>query len=186
MFRPLQFSLRTLMVATVYAAVVAAGFHAGTRPWANIVCTVTVGLLLVATLAAIFLTDSRRYFWRGFCVVAWIYAYFAFSSTTVTLKNRLLTHKALEQIQWQVGPMQAAQRTAPGFELQQLGSREVYWTGPGASYVIFGPDSESWETTQQVGHCAWAFLLGLIGGCLALYFHRDWKPHSNVEGRSPA
>jgi hypothetical protein len=173
-----RFSLRFILIATAYTAVVVAGFVKGTPVWASAVFSISVGILLLATLAALFRGDDDRTYWQGFSIIAWIYLLLAIG--TVSVSNRLVTTRILHESQYLLGPIQAANYVEPGFTLKRLGPND-FQIGPGSDFNIWGP---SWTATHQIGHSAWAILLGLAGGYAALYFHRVQKPSSGLRDRT--
>ena len=52
-----RYSLRTLLIATAYIAVVVMAFDSGTWLWALSVFSLSIGMTLLATLAALFASD---------------------------------------------------------------------------------------------------------------------------------
>jgi len=161
-----RFSLNAFLVTTAYIAVVVGAVVAGTYEWADTVFTISLGVILVATLAAVFLSSASRTFWRGFCLIAWIYMFLVFGPMADELRQHLVTDRALKVCQRVLAPIQAAKYVRPGFELQQVGENR-YRTGPRSNFDIWGG---SWEALQRTGHSVWAILLGLVGGYLAVVF----------------
>ena len=91
-----RFSLRMLLVAMTYIAVVLIAFISGSAEWSDTVYSISIGVMLVATVAAVFLNESGRTFWRGFCLVGWIYMFLAFGPFTANnVREHLLTHRIL-------------------------------------------------------------------------------------------
>jgi hypothetical protein len=164
-----SFSLRAFLVAVAYFAVVVVAAVAGTQPWANAVFSISLGAILVATLAALFLRDPQHTFWRGFSLIAWIYMIIAFGPTDTRWRQYLVTDSLLKPLHHMVVPYQAIRYVEPGFELQKEGEG-YYRTGPRSSFAIWGG---SWEALQRSGHSVWAILLGLVGGYLAVIFNRE-------------
>jgi hypothetical protein len=168
-----QFSLRILLIATAYLATMLGGFVAGSTFWADLIFSLTISIILVATLAALFYGNiTKRIYWRGFCVTAWIYLLLAFGTWAVgQVRGHLVTDELLRPIHRLVTPIHAARRVEPGFELRRE-SENYYQTGPRSAFEVWGG---TWQATQRIGHSAWAILLGLISGYLAIYFSNHGK-----------
>jgi hypothetical protein len=165
-----------LFVSMVYVAVVLVALASSSLEWAIVVYSISIGVILVATLAAVFLSDARRTFWRGFSLIAWIYMILAFATSLEGTKRQdLVTHRILETLQRTLAPMHAARYVKPGFELQQE-NEWLYRTGPNSTFPVF--QGRSWQATQRTGHSVWAVLLGPIGGYLAMNFSK--RNTSNV------
>jgi hypothetical protein len=141
-----RFSLRAFLIATVYIALVITAVIRCTDEWADAVFSASLGILLVATLAGFFLSDSSRTFWLGFCLTAWIYMFLAFAPMEARLRDRLTTDRILIAAQRFVATIQTSSRVTPGFKRREL--------------------------TQRIGHSAWAILLGVTGGYLAVNFNK--------------
>jgi len=170
----LQFSLRVLLVVTAYIAVVIGGFVAGSHLWADVIFSITIAFVLVATLAAIFYTGRQRIYWRGFCIIAWIYLLLAFGPWAEgKVRNHLVTDQVLRPVHRLITPIHAARYVKPGFQLQQK-SENTYQTGPRSEFVVWGG---TWQMTRRIGHSAWATLLGLAGGYLAVIFSKRNTAH---------
>lgn len=168
-----RFSIRTLLVATAYIAVVVTAFVSGTERWADFVFSLSIAIILVATLAALCLRDSRRTFWRGFCLVAWIYSALVFGPGLAgSIRSHLVTNEILRSFHRELASIYVARDVEPGFELQRVGDN-VFRTGPNKSFNIW---RASWLANQRTGHSVWAILLGLAGGYLATYFSRPPAP----------
>jgi hypothetical protein len=133
------------------------------------VFNVSLGIILVATAAALSLNDARRTFWRGFCLIAWIYMLIAFVPMENQLRERLVTDRILAPLHRVLAPLQAARHVEPGFKLQRE-NEWVYRTGPDAEFHVAGVP---WQLTQRTGHSAWAILLGVAGGYLAMNFSKS-------------
>jgi hypothetical protein len=141
----------------------------------DVIFSVTIAIVLLATLAALFDNGTQRDFWRGFCVIAWIYLFLAFGPWAVgQVRDHLVTDQLLRPIHRLITPTHAAQYVEPGFQLQQK-SENTYQTGPRSVFEIWGG---TWQVTQRIGHSMWAILLGLAGGYLAIYFGNQRKAAS--------
>ena len=160
-----QFSLRVLLVSTAYIAAVFGGFVAGSDLWADLIFSLTIAIILFATLAAFFCGNTlERIYWRGFCLVAWIYLFLSFGPWAAgQVRSHLVTDKILRPIHRIATPIHAARYVEPGFQLQQS-SENTYQTGPRSVFEVWGG---TWQVTRRIGHSTWAILLGLAGGYLA-------------------
>jgi hypothetical protein len=143
-----RFSLRAFLIATAYIALVITAAMRCTDEWADAVFSISLGLLVVATLAGSFLSDSSRTFWLGFCLTAWIYMFLAFAPMEARLRDRLITDRILIASQRIIDPIQTSSRVTPGFKRREL--------------------------TQRIGHSAWAILVGVTGGYLAVNFSKRY------------
>jgi hypothetical protein len=161
-----RFSLRTFFAAVAYIAVVIVAMVAGTPQWAAVVFSISLAIVLVATLAAFFLSNSKRTFWRGFSLVAWIYLFIAFGPMEGQLRKYLVTDQILSPCQRILARIQAARHLEPGFQLRAEGEG-LYHIGPRSVFNVWGG---SWERLQRIGHSLSAIVLGLVGGCLAVNF----------------
>jgi hypothetical protein len=171
-----RFSLRVLLIAMACIAVVMAGLVSGSHLWADVIFSITLAVTLVATLAALFSsTPATRVYWGGFCVIAWSYLFLTFGPWSVgQVRPHLITDDLLRPVYRRLAPLYAARHAEPGFKLRQR-NENSYQTGPNSIYQVWGGD---WQATQRIGHSAWAMLLGLIGGYLAVNFskHRTAQP----------
>ncbi|HJQ79971.1 MAG TPA: hypothetical protein VJ828_08455 [Lacipirellulaceae bacterium] len=170
-----RFSLRMLFAAMAYLAIILVAIGTGSLGWANVVYNITIGLLIVATLMVVFSPASPRTFWRGFCLIAWIYLFLALApdrrfgdpyySETSASQDGLLTQKILNVAYEQaLAPMYANRG-------------EIFPLNSG--YDIF--KYTQWHAVAQTGHCVWTFVLGAIGGCLAVFFKNRNKSQADVK-----
>jgi hypothetical protein len=161
-----RFSLRILLIATAYVAAMIGGFVSGSQLWADIIFSLTIGAILVATLAALFHSNAfSRVYWQGFCVIAWISMFLAFGPWAAgQVRHNLVTDQLLRSIHRLITPIHAARHVRPGFQLQQE-SENSYRTGPQSIFEVWGG---TWQATQRIGHSMWAIVLGLAGGYLAV------------------
>jgi hypothetical protein len=148
-----SFSLRVLFVVVAYLAIVFASIWIGSLAWASVVYNVTIGILLVASLAAVFYANSGTNFLRGFCLIAWIYIFLAPSryEQNTPIEHPLVTHQILSI---------AYERLLAPMYLE----RGLIFPGWDPSQAL------PWQAFVQTGHCLWTFILGVAGGCLAVFF----------------
>src|SRR4051812_14559894 len=98
-----RFSLRMLLAAVAYVALVLTVAATGSLVWANVVFNVTIGGLMIATIVAVFSLYSPT-FWRGFCLIGWIFLFLTLALhadnvppniDNIHAEDRLLTHEIL-------------------------------------------------------------------------------------------
>jgi hypothetical protein len=152
-----------LFAAIAYLAIVIVAMGTGSLGWANVVYNVTIGLLMVATLIVVFSNDAPRAFWRGFCLIGWIYLFLALAPgrrfgdpyypEASAPQDGLVTHQILNIAYEQaLAPMYANRG-----EIFPLNSGHNIFQYP------------QWHAFAQTGHCVWTVILGATGGCLAVF-----------------
>ena len=170
MIHALRFSTRTLLIIVVYFAAMLLALVTGAGFISDIIYSCTFAIMVFATFAALFRNDSRRVFWRGFCILGWLYLLLVYLPTSDgNFRDHLVTSSVLKGLQRVIAPIHAAKYVESGFQLKKLDEYR-YQTGPNSGFDIFGGDS--WRTTQRTGHSVWAILLGWIGGNLAVYLSK--------------
>lgn len=92
----MAFSLRTLLIAVLLIAVIAAALIYQNRMWAVAIVNVTIALLVVGTLG-LWIGQFNRAFWIPFCFVGWLYLAIAFTDADI---NRLVTLLPGTQVSW--------------------------------------------------------------------------------------
>ncbi len=160
-----RFSLRLLLAVMAYLATVLAAIGTGSLAWANVVYSLTIATLMVATLASVFSTDSPVTFWRGFCLIAWIYLFLTLApdrqfqnpyDINTGSQDGLLTHQILTVLYERgLAPMYA--------------NRGII-SPPTAGYEDYIFRYTQWHAFSQTGHCVWTMVLSVVGGCLAVFF----------------
>ena len=90
----IRFSLATLLLAVLFAAIGCAALVNANDLWRQTIVTATVAALVVATLAAVVRQGRSRVFALGFALTGWIYLVLVFVSA-FGLRDDLLTDKAV-------------------------------------------------------------------------------------------
>ena len=90
----LRFSLATLLLVVLFVAIGCAALVNATEIWRQAIVTLTIVVLVVATLAATCIGGRTRPFVVGFSVAGWIYLVLV-SVSALELRDDLLTDKAI-------------------------------------------------------------------------------------------
>src|SRR2546422_2969926 len=94
----LRFSLLSLLLLVVAAAFAFAALRSMSDVWASAAFTLTLAVLCMAILRAIFQEGGHRAYWTGFAVVGWTYPLVAFSPFLKSESPELLTSKFLQYV----------------------------------------------------------------------------------------
>lgn len=178
------FSLRMLMV---FVAALAVGCYALTQHtplWANVIVTMSYGLLALAALLAFVRRGARRAFWTGLAVAGWAYSAIVFSPFLFTGSGALLTTKVLIVGWAHVGTGPPTPRTS---EPPPLSTRDMTNLENDYFEIMMGFRSSFVAEEQQdyvaairayfrIGQSLWAIILGLGAGLTtaALYRREQW------------
>jgi hypothetical protein len=152
--RAFQFSLTSLFGLTVLVALACTALLNATPLWSSTWFSLTIFVLLLGTLAAIFRQGSRRPFWIGFGLFGWVYLLLAFEpwADQYVAPVLLSTHG----IAWL--------EASVGSEKGQGVISNVIVTGNSNSMIRLWKFSNSF---LQIGHSVFALLFGLFGGMVA-------------------
>ncbi len=93
----LRYSLGSLFLALLYLSVGCAALVNATGIWPQVAITLTVAILVLFSLSAIFWTERRRVFAIGFTATGWLYFLLVFSDVT-SVRPYLLTETALNRL----------------------------------------------------------------------------------------
>jgi len=200
--RLLQFSLRSLLLATVLVALGCAALL-NAWPWcASLVLSATLAFLVLAILGSIYRTGSTRAFWLGMAIVGWGYLWLArrpddsfsdprprFQEEGPLVTSRLLCHAYTDvllrvrplpplppELNWGVSSRGLIIMGPPG---GYPGSPSA--PPPGSALGGFPPgihDYPSLSDFVTVGHSLWALLLGFLGGLVARWFYATRQTRS--------
>ena len=177
--RLLQFSLRSLLVATVLIALGCAALLNATPVCASLVLSATLGVLVVAILGSIYRTGRTRAFWLGMAIVGWAYLWLARQPDDSLRPLSDPRARFLEQ-----GPLVTTLLLQQAY-IDVL--RLLRPPPPPSEFVIEGsyamvrvaPQSYPTQTDFiTVGHSLWALLLGFLGGLLARWFYATRQTRS--------
>jgi len=97
--RPPRFTIAGLMVLTLFVGVAVAALRSASDEWASVLFTLTIVMLAIAVLGALFRQGQRRAFWTGFALFGWGYLLVCFGHWFATEVNpHLVTTKLLERV----------------------------------------------------------------------------------------
>ena len=152
--RAFQFTLMSLFGLTVLVALACTALLNATPLWASTWFSLTIFVLLLGTLAAIFRQGSRRPFWIGFGLFGWVYLLLAFEPwADQDLAPALLSTHGIAWLE-----------SSLGNEEGQAVVNNVIVTGSSHSMIRLWKFSNPF---LQIGHSVFALLFGLFGGMVA-------------------
>ncbi len=194
--RRFRFHLGSLLMLVLVLGVGFAALRESNETWDSIIFSITLGVLLISILLAIYRAEKRRAFWLGFTLFGSAYLGF---SLVPSIESRLITTKALtfldskmpdraSVISWQALSHAANNQgehtfLAPfqGYVVQtrnQDGSR--------SSYIrFFGGGSGSTENFMRIGHSVLALIAAFLGGLISRHLHASDQERTS-ELSSPA
>lgn len=172
----IRFSLTTLFVVVLFAAIGCAAFVNANDLWRQTIVTATVAALVIATLAAVVRQSQSRVFALGFAVTGWIYLVLVFVSA-FGLRDDLLTDKAVTGLFATIHGEQASQqqsvrtvafppvgtRVAAGETIMKLWDVS---TGQAVSANAGGQKVEL-KNFADIGHSLWVIIVACLGGVVA-------------------
>lgn len=154
----MAFSLKQFLFLV---AAVAAGLIAITNAdlpiVAELVDLLTIGLIVIAGYGVWVNAGEERAFRIGF--VAWAGVYFL-ATRWWNIAFVSATGKLLQIIKWSYQPSRLTDH--PGSSVMSGPSREAFIQAEGDWMNRF----------DSIGHCLFALLFGLVGGCVTVYFYR--------------
>ena len=71
--RRFRFTIASLLVVILVLGLSFAGLRESSDLWESSIFTITLAVLLISILLAIYRTDKRRACWLGFALFGWIY-----------------------------------------------------------------------------------------------------------------
>ena len=113
----LRYSLGSLFLVLLYLSVGCAALVNASGIWPQVAITLTLAILVLFSLAAIYWTERRRVFAIGFTATGWLYFLFVFSSVT-SVRPYLLTETAMNRL---FVTMHSDQPTPIGLAYQPVG-----------------------------------------------------------------
>jgi hypothetical protein len=93
----LRYSLGSLFLALLYLSIAFAALVNATGIWPQVAVTLTLAILILFSLGAIFWSERRRVFAIGFSATGWLYFLLVFSDVT-NVRPYLLTDFATNQL----------------------------------------------------------------------------------------
>lgn len=175
----LQFSLRTLLLVAVVVAVGCATLVHPTEIRRQAVVTMTVLILMISTLAAIFGQGSVRVTAGGFAIAGWVYFLLAFAPS-LNIREHLLTGHVLGTLENVIHG--EANRTVNILSGPWNGSQPVTGTGSYNSTIRIWDSSGRNNDFHNIGHALWALIFGMFGSFVAGWFSQSPAPSSVRNG----
>jgi cbb3-type cytochrome oxidase subunit 3 len=190
----LQFSLRHLLVAVACIALACTALLNANVWWAGYIWLFTIGLLVVAVLAAIFRRGERQAFWVGFAIAGWLCIVAGSDWFPALAGARQLPQQAMQflheklpdrlrmpYIDEQTGrPVDGAAAPSPRV-ISYYGSQDprvttaLTWLARQQQQPTFAnnPSYVPLEQFQSIGEAIWTLLMALLGGIVARWLYRS-------------
>jgi hypothetical protein len=152
-----MFSIKALLIATAVAAGFIVAFLDRSEAWASVIVTLTIALLAAAAMG-IYLAPERRPFLICAVIVGVIYGSIALIRP-LGLSPSLVTSRLLFRIWYP----------------EQLNVAYAYWLftdAPEPGSLLTAETLTAFRSFQQIGHCAVAVVLAVIGGLIGSYVAR--------------
>lgn len=206
----LRYSLGSLFLVVLYVSVACAALVNATGIWPQVAITLTLAILVLFSLRAVFGNERWRVFSIGFSALGWLYILLVFSDVT-SIRPYLLTETATNKL-YQM--MHADQTGQYRFVVQTtatpngLGTvqRVVYATpspppqpAPGQPTPLAVYPSPAYTATAlpagirvanamyvdpqsfaNIGHSLWAVIVAFIGGVTAQVFYANRRKHADI------
>jgi hypothetical protein len=183
--RKLRFNIANLLVIILVLGVGFAALRESSDLWESGIFTVTLGILLLSILLAVYGSESKRAFWRGFALFGWAYVGLTLMPS---IESRLITTKALAYLDSKVpgrslGGWILAVSGGSGSGSPSNQAQSVAFTRSGSQVAISshgqvrlwdattGKLLSGWSGTTEnfvrIGHSLFALLVGWLGGQLS-------------------
>lgn len=184
-----RFSVSTLLLLISVISLMLAGLACPNELWQRIVGTTTLAVMLAATITVIAWQSTGRWFWVGFAVTGWSYLVFAFYGGDEA-RQLLLTDYAISQLDQL---LQTSSSLTPAGERVRFAGNGVRITGGnfGRKLTLAEAERQGYlkyaytSTTEptrgsfhEIGHYAWALVLGCIGGMFSLRLYQKSRATS--------
>jgi ABC-type transport system involved in multi-copper enzyme maturation permease subunit len=207
--RRFRFHLATLVILVLLLPVGLAALRESNEIWDSSIFSLTLGVLLISILLAIYRTEKRRAFWIGFALFG--SAYLALSLVP-SIESRLITSKALHYldskmprsisgglayidpyvVSWDVVFSNNSQPNAVVLD-KEIGKLEDVTAAAGSNLAWFPnilaeplPNGSTGTTENfiRIGHSLLAVVAALLGGRLSKHLHK--KNPQGTSGAAPA
>lgn len=175
----LQFSIRTLLLVAVVVAIGCAALIHPTEMWRQAIVTMTILIIMISTLAAIFGHGNVRASAGGFAVAGWLYFLLAFSPS-LSIREHLLTSKGLDMLEHVV--LGESERSVNTIPFMPDGRQLV--TGTGNSTIRLWDLSTRNSNFRNIGHALWTLTFGMIGSFVAGWFSQRPIHQEQLNGQS--
>jgi anti-anti-sigma regulatory factor len=182
----LRFSLASLFVLILIAGLGCASLLYANDVWRQIMITLTMSVLLLATLAAVVGHRQSRAFALGFAISGWLYLLLVFSPW-LSLRDDLLTDRTVAWLYGVVHDEDASQyyttnppygRTVVSGTFQTVRLWDISGGVPGLGGSTF-------FNFADIGHALWSLFVASIGGLTAglLWSRRQRAPRQPAAQR---
>ena len=165
----MKFSLATLLLLVLLAAVGCAALVNASDIWRQTMVTVSVALVSISTLIAV--TDRSRAFGLGFAVAGWIYLLLAFAPV-LGLRDDLLMDKAVAWLFKVVHQEEAPVQNVVESIVASTTGRYTFRSGAGPLRlwsVTTGNASNAsvkFANFADIGHALWILVVACLGGAM--------------------
>ena len=196
----LQFSLRHLLVAVASIAVACTALLNANVWWVGGIWLCTIGLLVLALLAAIFRRGERQAFWVGFAIAGWLCIVAGSDWFPGLAGARKLPEQAMQflheklpdrlrvpYIDEQTGqPVDDAVPQQPRWSYYGRQDPQVTtaltWLARQQLQPTYAPNPRHvpLEHFQSIGGAIWTLLLALLGGFIARWLYRSEQARSKA------
>ncbi|MBW3595727.1 MAG: hypothetical protein KY475_00465 [Planctomycetes bacterium] len=174
-----RFSMAALLALVSFAAVGCAALIKSNELWRQTTITLTIGVLLTATLAAIIGRADRRGVATGFALYGWAYILLSFVSP-LGLRDDLLTNKSVAWLYQMAHENDSAvQASSPQpaivysldgrLVVQGSGDAVRLWDAASRQQIVAG-SVVSYENFGDIGHSLWAIIVACLGAIAARFF----------------
>lgn len=204
----LRYSLGSLFLLLLYLSIGCAALVNATGIWPQVAVTLTLAILVLFSLAAIFWTERRRVFAIGFSATGWLYFLLLFSDVTnvrpylltESLMNRLFITMHGEQMAPRLvyqtvttanGPpsLQTAVYATPVLPSPLPGptgsnAPTPYWQAYPFPVALSPASTQQYVDPQSfanIGHSLWAVIIALAGGITAQVLAKRQKQANTVQ-----
>jgi hypothetical protein len=183
--------LGTLVILVLLLGIGFAALRESNETWDSITFSITLCVLLISILLAVYRTEKRRAFWLGFALFGWIYLGL---SLLPSIESRLITTKALHFLDSKVprsiqgsdpfDAIEMADNSKP-FSIPVNKGNGDLWEGtvvtgsstPWLTYSLARPtmtgSSSTTENFVRIGQSLLTLLAGWFGGQLSRRLCRD-------------
>ena len=171
-----RFSVATLFLLILIAGIGSAALVNANDLWRQVIITLTVVVLVVATLAAGVRQGRSRAFSLGFAVSGWIYLLLVFVSA-FGLRDDLLTDKTVRLIFAAIHEEDLPQKqliqgitfTSDAQYLVTAGEDKAVriWNATTGRAVNKGTVKVNFKDFADIGHSFWVIIVACLGGVVA-------------------
>jgi hypothetical protein len=164
-----MFSLKSLLLAVLVAAVFVVAFLNSSPIWASVIVTLTI-LVLIGLLIAVYLVPAQRPFLVCASIMGALYLGLALCRPLGV--SELLVTTRLMFNWWLIGNESEVDKylIETGF---QTGERQIAYKMLTKDFYLPSDASIAFGAFQAIGHCAVALILAVIAGLVGSYVARQ-------------